>query len=260
MNARVLQLFAAGVNCDRELGFAFERAGATVESIHIRQLMEQPERIRECDLFSVPGGFTYGDDLGAGTILATEIERFLGEELRAHHDRGGSVFGVCNGFQALVKCGLLPGLEGVRCSLTWNHTHRFECRWVRMRVEEGLGHVLPAGSVLPAAAAHAEGRLVLGDPAADLAHLTESGLVAFRYVDAAGEVTQDFPACPNGSDGAIAGLVSASGRIVGLMPHPERNLGPGSLPDRGAGAWGDGSEGLAFFRGLLAPYLSGSPA
>ncbi len=260
MKARVLQLFAAGVNCDRELGFAFEQAGAAVEQIHIRELMRQPERIRDCDLFSVPGGFTYGDDLGAGTILGAEIEAFLGEELRAHHERGGSVFGVCNGFQALVKCGLLPGLEGVRCSLTWNRSHRFECRWVRMQVGASIGHLLPAGSVLPAAAAHAEGRLVLGDPERDLPRLEQAGLIAFRYLDPVGEVTQDFPACPNGSDGAIAGLASSSGRIVGLMPHPERNLGPASLPDRGAGAWGDGTEGVRFFRGLLAPYLAGSPA
>ncbi len=260
MKPRVLQLFAAGVNCDRELSFAFEQAGASLEQIHIRELMRKPERIRECDLFSVPGGFTYGDDLGAGTILGTEIECFLGEELRAHHDRGGAVFGVCNGFQALVKCGLLPGLEGIRASLTWNQTHRFECRWVRLRVEAGLAGVLPEGSLLPAAAAHAEGRLVLGSPAEDLARLEQEGLIAFRYADAAGDTTAAFPACPNGSDGSIAGLVSASGRVIGLMPHPERNLGPGTLPDRGAGAWGDGSEGLAFFRGMLAPYLEGSPA
>ncbi|MBL7009228.1 MAG: phosphoribosylformylglycinamidine synthase subunit PurQ, partial [Planctomycetes bacterium] len=154
--------------------------------------------------------------------------------------------------------GLLPGLEGVRASLTWNRTHRFECRWVRLRVEAGLGHVLPAGSILPAAAAHAEGRLVLGSPARDLALLEQAGLVAFRYADAAGAATSEYPACPNGSEGAIAGLVDASGRILGLMPHPERNLGPGSLPDRGAGAWGDGSEGIAFFRGMLAPYLAAS--
>ncbi|RMH03939.1 MAG: phosphoribosylformylglycinamidine synthase subunit PurQ [Planctomycetota bacterium] len=249
---RVLQLFAAGVNCDRELAHAFTRAGAEVVQVHVRELIRRPQLLRDCRLFALPGGFTYGDDLGAGAILGAEVRAFLAEELAAHHDRGGTIFGVCNGFQVLVRCGLLPGLEGVRASLTWNRTHRFECRWVRLRVEPGLGHVLPAGSILPAAAAHAEGRLVLGDPERDLPRLEAAGLVALRYADAAGRPTREWPACPNGSDGAIAGLVSASGRILGLMPHPERNLGPESLPDRGAGAWGDGGEGIAFFRGLLA--------
>lgn len=260
MKPRVLQLFAAGVNCDRELRHAWERAGASVEEVHVRALVERPARIRACEVLALPGGFSYGDDLGAGTILAAEVERFLAGELRALHERGGSIFGVCNGFQALVKCGLLPGVPGLRASLTWNRSHRFECRWVRLRVERGLSHLLPEGFLLAAASAHAEGRFVLGKPAADLARLEADGLIAFRYADAAGRPTAEFPACPNGSDGAVAGLVSASGRILGLMPHPERNLGPGSLPDRGAGAWGAGGEGIDFFRALLAPYLTASLA
>ena len=251
MKPRVLQVRAAGVNCDRELRHAFEEAGARVEECHIRVLAAEPERIRECDVFAIPGGFTYGDDLGAGRILALEVERFLGDELRAHHERGGTVFGVCNGFQVLVKAGLLPDLEGVRISLTWNATHRFECRWTRLRVERELGPEFPVGSVLPAQAAHAEGRLVVARPE-DLETLDQGKRVLFRYADADGRPTKDYPACPNGSDDAIAGLVSASGRILGLMPHPERNLSALHLPDRGAGAWGRGGEGLRFFRSLLA--------
>ncbi|TAH38637.1 MAG: phosphoribosylformylglycinamidine synthase subunit PurQ [Planctomycetota bacterium] len=258
MKPRVLLLRAAGVNCDRELAYAFERAGATVEQRHIRELAARPAAVAECDLFAIPGGFTYGDDLGAGRILAVEVERFLGEVLAEHHARGGSVFGVCNGFQTLVKARLLPDLADVRATLTWNASGRFECRWTRLRVEGGLARLLPEGFVLPAPVAHAEGRLVLADAARDLQRLEAGKRIALRYVDARGRPTTDYPDCPSGSSGGIAGLVSASGRILGLMPHPERNLSAAHTPDGGAGAWGRGGEGITFYRALLSPYRSGA--
>ncbi|MFK5956338.1 MAG: phosphoribosylformylglycinamidine synthase subunit PurQ [Planctomycetota bacterium] len=260
MKPRVLQLFTSGVNCDRELRFAFESAGATVREIHISELIQQPETIRDCDVFAIPGGFTYGDDLGAGRVLALEVERYLATELHALHQRGGSIFGVCNGFQVLVKAGLLPQVEGVKASLTWNSSHRFECRWSRLLVEEPMGHILPVGSILPAVSAHAEGQIVLAEGDADVKRLQDAGVIALRYCDAQGTPTEAWPDCPSGSRGAIGGLISKSGRILGLMPHPERNLSPLHLPDRGRGAWGDGTEGIAFFRGLLAPYLAGIPS
>ena len=256
MKPRVLQLFAAGVNCDRELRFAWEQAGATVEQVHIRGLIENPAQLRDYDVFSIPGGFTYGDDLGAGRIIAAEVERFLGTELDAMHQRGGTIFGPCNGFQILVKAGLLPGIAGLDVSLTWNLTHRFECRWTRLRAEAGISKILPVGTILAAPSAHAEGRLVLNNGEDAVAILEDAGCIAFRYVDQAGNPTSKYPDCPNGSIDAIAGLASPSGRIIGLMPHPERNLSARHLPDLGAGAWGNGSEGINFFRGLLAPYLS----
>lgn len=260
MKPRVLQLFTSGVNCDRELRFAFESAGATVTEQHITDLIANPAQIEDCDVFAIPGGFTYGDDLGAGRVLALEVERYLAPALKAHHERGGSIFGVCNGFQVLVKAGLLPDVVGVETSLTWNASHKFECRWSRMVVEQPMAHILPVGSILPAVTAHAEGQIVLAEKDVDVARLTEAGVVALRYCDAAGQPTEQWPDCPSGSRGAIAGLISKSGRILGLMPHPERNLSKLHLPDRGAGAWGDGTEGIAFFRGLLAPYLAKVPS
>lgn len=257
MKPRVLQVRTAGVNCDRELVYAFEQAGARVVERHVQELAARPELVRECDLFAIPGGFTYGDDLGGGRILALEIRRYLGDELREHHQAGGSVFGVCNGFQVLVKSGFLPGVEGIEVSLTWNANHRFECRWSRLRAEPGLAHLLPEGTLLPAASAHAEGCFVVGR-AADVERLLRERLVAFRYADEGGTPNEAYPHCPNGSAGAIAGLVDPTGRIVGLMPHPERNLSPAHLPDRGAGAWGRGGEGLEFYRSLLSPYRTGA--
>ncbi len=258
MKPRVLQLFASGINCDRELRFAFEMAGAQVRELHIRELAARPAALRECDLFAIPGGFSYGDDLGAGKVLALELAQRLGDALHEHHARGGAMLGVCNGFQALLKAGLLPGVPGLPpLSLTWNRTHRFECRWSRMLVEAPLAAVLTPGSILPGVSAHAEGRIVLPRGDEDAARLVEAGVVALRYCDAAGQVRSDFPYCPSGSAGAIAGLVSPSGRVLGLMPHPERCLSRLHLPDRGAGAWGDGREVGAFFRGLLAPFTAG---
>lgn len=258
MKPRVLQLFASGVNCDRELRWAFEQAGARVREMHVRELAAQPQALRECDLFAIPGGFTYGDDLGAGKVLALEIAKQLGDALREHHARGGAILGICNGFQVLVKAGFLPGVEGLPpLSLTWNGSRRFECRWSRMRVEEPMARLLPPGLVIPAVSAHAEGRIVLPQGEADAARLLAAGVVALRYCDGAGRVRTDFPHCPSGSAGAIAGLISPDGRVLGFMPHPERSLSRLHLPDRGAGAWGDGTETMAFFRALLAPYASG---
>ncbi len=254
MKPKVIQLFASGINCDRELRFAFEEAGAVVEEIHIRVLMSNPSLLKECDVFAIPGGFTYGDDLGAGRILALEVEKFLYSELKELHNRGGSIFGVCNGFQVLVKSQLLPQVEGVEVSLTWNTSHKFEARWSRLKVEQPLSHILPYGFILPAPSAHAEGQIVLKGGQEDIARLEKANAIALRYCDENGSVSETYPHCPSGSIGAIAGLVSDSGRIIGMMPHPERNLSPLHTPDRGKGGWGDGTEGLKFFNGILAPY------
>lgn len=253
MKPRVLILRAAGINCERELEFAFRQAGAAPRLVPVRRLYEKPSLVRECEIFAIPGGFTYGDDLGAGCILAQEVAHFLGGELAALRAGGGTLLGICNGFQTLLKAGLLPGVEGMQATLTWNLSHRFECRWTRLRVESGLAPLLPEGALLPAPAAHAEGRLVFG-ASGDARALLEQGLVAFRYADAEGKPTPRYPDCPNGSEEGIAGLVSRDRRVVGLMPHPERNLSAESLPDRGRGAWGRGGEGLLFFRALLDPY------
>ena len=247
------------MNCDRELRHAFELAGAQVSDVHIRSLAETPSLLRECDMFAIPGGFTYGDDLGAGRILSLELHKFLGDALFEHREKDGSVFGVCNGFQVLVKAGLLPGLDGVQASLTWNQSHRFECRWTRLIPSPAVRHLIPGGEFLPAPAAHAEGRLVLGNAEADIAALEESDCIALRYADANGNPTTEYPDCPNGSTEAIAGLLSPCGRVLGLMPHPERNLSTEHLPDRGAGKWGHGGEGVDFFKGLLAPYATQIP-
>ncbi|MBK9383810.1 MAG: phosphoribosylformylglycinamidine synthase I [Planctomycetes bacterium] len=254
---KVLCLRTAGTNCDRELVDAFERAGAQVELWPARRLFDHPEELRRFRVLGLPGGFTYGDDLGAGRIFALELRAFLGEHLRRFVDDGGYVLGVCNGFQILVQTGLLPGLpagelenEAQRAvSLVPNDSRRFECRWVHLRAEKSRCRFLRHGSVIPMPVAHAEGKFVVRD-SATLEALRRNGQIAFRYCTASGG-TPSYPEDPNGSVEQIAGICDLSGRVLGLMPHPERNVTPFQhpwwtrLPEREEG------EGLALFRDLV---------
>lgn len=248
---RALVLRAAGSNCDLETAYAFELAGAEAHRVHINRLLEtRGDPLEGIDLLAVPGGFTYGDDLGAGRILGLRLERHLRDAVRRLVDRGGLVIGICNGFQALVRAGLLPG-AGVQATLAGNASGRFEARWVRLRVETDRSPWLRKGDVWDVPTAHGEGRLVLADPGA-LDALETRGQVALRYVEpldgapgvegTAGGSPARYPANPSGSTGDVAGLIDETGRILGLMPHPERNTElwhrPGWTRRRGQGASG----------------------
>lgn len=221
---RALVLRCAGTNCDREAVDGFARAGARVDLVHVRRIYERPEILRETDLVVFPGGFSYGDDLGAGTIQALETRLFLLEALGEVVARGGLVVGICNGFQVLVKSGLLPGRRRgeVEVTLAGNDSNRFEDRWVRLRVEDSRAVHLPKGLEFDVPVAHGEGKFVAKDEAT-LEAMRVERLVAFRYVAPGGDEPA-FPWNPNGSQDAIAGICDPTGRILGLMPHPERNV------------------------------------
>lgn len=246
---RALVLRAAGSNCDLETEHALALAGADVARLHVNRALERQDPLEDVELLAVPGGFTYGDDLGAGAVLALKVNRLL-DAVRRLVDRGGLVVGVCNGFQAFVRAGLLPG-DGRAATLAPNASGRFEARWVRLRVETDRSPWLVKGDLLDMPVAHGEGRLVLEDPRG-LAQLEAAGQVALRYVNPAdgapgvegtqGSLPAGYPANPAGSTADIAGLVDATGRILGLMPHPERNVEPWHRPgwtrQRGEGASG----------------------
>ncbi|MCH7814130.1 MAG: phosphoribosylformylglycinamidine synthase I [Planctomycetes bacterium] len=220
----VIVLRAAGINCDGETMHAWRLAGAAPRLVQVNELLAKPALLDEAQVLTLPGGFSYGDDIAAGTILANRLTRRLGETLAAFVDRGGLVLGICNGFQVLLKMGLLPGgsTGPQTVSLTVNTSARFEDRWVRVRVDTDRCPFLQAGPLWEAPVAHAEGRLVV-DSDATLAALTDHGHVALRYVDADG-LPGDYPVNPNGSVDGVAGLTDATGRVLGLMPHPERNV------------------------------------
>lgn len=255
---RVMVLRSAGTNCDVETAHAFELAGATSESVHVNQLSASPDLLGRYSIVAVPGGFSYGDDISAGRILAQRIETALLEPLRRFVERGGLVTGICNGFQVLVKTALLPGrlkrVEGRATTLAHNDPgpHNkgggFLCRWVEVEEDPASRCVWTKGvGRLALPMAHGEGRLAVTEPGV-LDELQASGRVALRYVG--GELGVDLPGGnPNGSAGAVAGLCDETGRVFGLMPHPERHVRAGQHP-----AWGrlglaanDPGPGLAVF-------------
>ncbi|RDV81294.1 phosphoribosylformylglycinamidine synthase I [Ammonifex thiophilus] len=233
MRVPVLILRTDGTNCDVETAYAFELAGAEPHLVHVNQLRRREVRLTDYRLLVIPGGFTYGDDIAAGKILAVELTSFLREEIGEFLAKGGLVLGICNGFQVLVRTGLLPfgRLGEVQAVLMPNAKGRFECRWVRLRVEKSPSLFTRGmeGQVVEWQAAHGEGCFYTN--AEQLKTIEEQGLVAFRYVDAEGRPTQEYPDNPNGSLNAIAGLSDPTGRILGVMPHPERFVLPTQHPN-----------------------------
>jgi phosphoribosylformylglycinamidine synthase len=219
---RALVLRAPGTNCDEETAAAWRRAGATVDTWHIGRLLGAPKALDEFAILTIPGGFSYGDDLGAGRILATRLGSALGDALGRFQERGGLILGICNGFQVLVKAGLLPGgPDSPRATLTFNESGHFESRWIHLAPQPGRSPFVTGTEPIELPVAHGEGRFLLADDRG-LAALEANGQVVLRYADSSGRPTQDYPANPNGSAGAVAGVCDPSGRIFGLMPHPER--------------------------------------
>ncbi len=255
---KVLVLRAPGINCERETLHAFARAGGAPEFVHIRQLLEAPERLDRFGVVAVPGGFSYGDDISSGRVLAQEMKARLGDRILGFVERGGLVLGICNGFQVLVRLGLLPCTKNrleEEVTLTHNLSNHYECRWVTLRTEKSRCTFLPAGLTLRWPAAHGEGRLVARD--ANLQKvLLDEGYAALRYVDDRGQPTERYPWNPNGAPLGFAGLTNASGRVLGVMPHPDRSYLPTHMPawrrtvlDRGELAH-DG-DGMVVFREMV---------
>jgi phosphoribosylformylglycinamidine synthase len=226
---------APGTNCDRETALALDLAGARPEAVHIESLLSGGARLDDFALLVLPGGFSYGDQLGAGTLWAHRLHA-LAESLARFVESGRPVLGICNGFQVLLELGLLRG-----GALAPNASGRFECRWVWLRRPEQTRTPLLVGIeriALPVA--HGEGRFVARDQAT-LAEMRNGGEVALVYCNEDGGEA-DYPANPNGSEGSVAALTNVPGNVLGLMPHPERVVAPGQAP-----AGRRDSDGLAIF-------------
>jgi phosphoribosylformylglycinamidine synthase I len=237
---KTLILRAPGTNCDVETAFAFERAGAEIDSAHVNELVRKEKRIADYQILVIPGGFTYGDDISAGKILANELKLKLGDDIKRFVDAGGLILGICNGFQVLVKAGILPqpNAPSQKLTLSGNDSSRFECRWVYLSVDKQSPCVFTKGiDSLYLPIAHGEGK-VMAD-----AKVLKGLKVVLRYADKEGRVSSDYPYNPNGSADSIAGICDSSGRIFALMPHPERFLRwtqhPRWLREK-AREWGDG--------------------
>jgi phosphoribosylformylglycinamidine synthase len=223
---RVLVLRAPGVNCDVETAHAFERAGAHTESLHVQTLLARPKQIQEFQILCLPGGFSYGDDLGAGRILGNKIRFQLAEALGEFREAGKLILGICNGFQILIKSGILladdPAL-GPAATLTNNDSGKFEDRWVHLRVTSAKCVFFTGLESLYLPVAHAEGEFVPRDERV-LAKLEQGGQLVLRYASEAAGGETPYPDNPNGSVADIAGVCDVTGRVCGLMPHPERHI------------------------------------
>jgi phosphoribosylformylglycinamidine synthase len=234
----VMIIHANGSNRDRDAALACTLAGTEPEVVHMNQILSGEKRMRDYHMLIVPGGFSYGDDLGAGKLWALNLRHRLNEDIQAFVKDGRPVMGICNGFQTLVKAGVLPGVEGV--TLTYNVSSQFECRWVKLQPQVQSPCLFTEGLDEPiyCPVAHGEGRVVAHDPVG----LWNDGLVALTYANATGEPTA-YPENPNGSDLAIAGLTNAAGNVLGLMPHPENHIFPWQHPN-----WRRGETGMSGLR------------
>lgn len=235
---RVLILHANGTNRDHDAFTACELAGGAPEIVHVNQLFSQDRRLVDYHMLVLPGGFSYGDDLGAGVLWALDLRERLGADLERFVDEGRPVMGICNGFQTLVKAGLLPGedwLDGKRettraVTLTYNEHAEFECRWVYLRTNIRSDCLFTRGLVEPlyVPVAHGEGRIAVHE-AESGDRLWADGLVPLTYVNCNGEPA-GYPVNPNGSIYNIAGLCNLKGNVFGLMPHPENHIFPWQHP------------------------------
>jgi len=261
---RVCVLRAPGTNCDHETAFAFAQCGAIAERVHLFRLLEQPDLLRNYQVLCIPGGFSYGDDVGAGVVFSSQLKNHLAEVMGEFLQRETLTLGICNGFQVLLKAGILPGgaAEWVNRSetkkrtatLTWNANSRYTDLWVKLKVCSSTNVFLRGIETLDCPIAHGEGRLVVSQEST-LQDWAAQDQIALRYWTEGASMTGDevlpFPVNPNGSIGNIAGLSDPTGRILGLMPHPERYLFATQHPQWSRlGLRGEG-KGMQIFRNAI---------
>ena len=278
---RILVLRAAGINCDEETAGACELAGGRPERVHVNRFADGSCNLLDYAAVIIPGGFSYGDHLGAGKLLAIDLIHRLGAALSRLVEDGRPVLGICNGFQVLVKAGLLPGdgigpnpptpfpsreggvelpssRRGGADSFLWqmvtlagNASGHYECRWVRLVAQASSPCIFTRGLAAPFTlpVGHGEGRLVADTMVLD--RIEAGGYAALRYADAYGRPAVDYPDNPNGSANSIAGLCNASGTVFGLMPHPDRAFLPQLHPDWLRDRRRQEGDGLPIFRNMV---------
>lgn len=223
----VIVLRTAGTNCDMETAFAFKSAGAKPELVHINELVRGEKALADYHILAIPGGFTYGDDIASGKILANELKYKLEDDVHEFIKGGKLIIGICNGFQVLVKACFLPNLSGdfetIEATLTLNDSARFEDRWIYLKkIRNRCVWTKGIDKVITLPVAHGEGKFIPRDKKI-LKQLKDEGLVVLEYVTSNGK-KRGYPHNPNGSVENIAGICDRTGRIFGLMPHPERHL------------------------------------
>ena len=246
-----LILRAPGTNCDHEVQTAFEMVGGRGTRLHLNALRENPKLLRDYQILVLPGGFSYGDDVGAGKVQALYMQHFLADAMRKFRDADKLILGICNGFQVMLKAGLLmpPDEDGPLATLAHNDSGRYEDRWIHLQATPGKCPFLKSVSQLHLPVGHGEGKFVCRKEWIAQG-LEQAGQVVLRYVDGSGN-RGGYPVNPNGAQDDIAGVCDATGRALGLMPHPDRHLFPTQHPQwtrHGLKAEGDG---LQLFRNAV---------
>lgn len=270
---RVCVLRAPGTNCDVETAFAFDACSADADRVHLFRLLENPDRLLGYQILCIPGGFSYGDDVGAGVILSQHLRGKLGDAMRRFLSSDRLMLGICNGFQVLLKSGILPGASveppsdesaPPSATLTWNENGRYTALWVTLSVNRTDNAFLRGIDRIEMPIAHAEGRFVVNQDA-DLNAMRERGQVALTYcvsdtADESAETPDDgvlpYPFNPNGSVANVAGLSDQSGRVLGLMPHPERFLHATQHPEWTRRRLTGEGEGMRIFRNAVDYFAS----
>ena len=260
---RAIVLAGNGINCEMETAHACKLAGADlVDIVYLWDLSSGKATLEGYDLVCLPGGFLDGDDLGSARASTIRIrhtqvgEACLADQIETFISNGGLAIGICNGFQLMVKLGLLPALNGEmgtqQVTLTWNDSGRFEDRWVDLAVDPESPCIFTRGlDRISLPIRHGEGKIVPAD-AATLGHLDASHQVPLRYIDPAdGHPTETYPLNPNGSPGGIAALTDSSGRVLGMMPHPEAFLHRTNHPKWTRQSLPEEGDGLAIFKGAV---------
>ena len=253
--AKVIVLRTAGTNCDYETVHAFRMVGADVDLIHINRLIRGDAELSPYQILAIPGGFSYGDDIAAGKILANELKYKLREPVEQFVADGKLIIGICNGFQVMVKAGLLPGFNGIsdvqETTIYTNDSGKFECRWVYLKHTDNDKCVFTRNikDAIYLPIAHGEGKFTTVDENT-LDALEAGDQIVFKYVDPEGNYA-GYPWNPNGSDRHIAGISDATGRIFGMMPHPERYLSKYNHPRWTREDLLDEGDGVAIFRNAV---------
>lgn len=248
---RALILRSPGANCDGETQFALELAGAEAERVHINRLREDATILDAYQMLVIPGGFSYGDDVAAGKILAVQLTAFLADSLRRFRDRENLVLGICNGFQALLKAGLLlpPDDEGPLATLAFNDSGKFEDRWIHLQTKPGNCPFLRGYERWHLPVASGEAKFVCRESWI-LKGLEHAGQIVLKYVDENGQ-PGPYPINPNGSLADVAGICDVTGRTLGLMPHPERHALPTQHPQWTRRGLAEEGDGLRLFRNAV---------
>ncbi|NOY74743.1 MAG: phosphoribosylformylglycinamidine synthase I [Kiritimatiellaeota bacterium] len=253
-----LIITGVGLNCERETAKAFDIAGAVSTLIHLNDLLEDGSRLGDFDILAFIGGFSFGDHLGAGSVFSNKIKHRLRGELERFVSDGKLVIGICNGFQTLTRLGLLPALDGEyftqQVALSLNDSTHFRDDWVNLKAEPASPCIFTKGlDQVSLPIRHGEGKFVADDDV--IARIEGESLVVLRYCDENGSTDCAFPANPNGSINNIAGICDTTGRVFGMMPHPEAFLSPYNAPNwqerKISGDLPDEGEGVVLFRNAV---------